>query len=304
MGFIGKHWKGEYPLNLSFWLIFVLLTAVYHYMEPLLQRPFADRPLVFIGVTVGYLIVSRLVIFPWQVIGLLRSSDRHYLRHQRAIVRYGVQAAIVTSLVLTIAHVIGSVQSLVIYKEKKDFEATRGNTAYSLELDQQGRLLHLRGPLDFGIVDAVKRNLDENPWIQGIVLDSEGGQIYEGRGLAILIDARGLNTYSFAGCSSACSTAFIGGRQRYLGSNAKLGFHRYRLDSNNIQQFYKFYDLGTEEKKDLAIFKSKNLGEEFLLRVFQTPHDQMWFPDNRTLIDAGVIHGVVDEREMTGTADR
>lgn len=298
MGFIGKHWKGEYPLGLSFWLIFVLLTAFYHYMEPLLQHPFSDRPLEYIGVTVGYLIVSRLIIFPWQIVGLLRSSDQHYLTHQRAFIRYGVQATIVVSLALTVAHIIGAAQSLVAYKEKMEFQANQDKREYSLELVDGGRLLHLQGPLDFGVVEAVKRIVDDNPRIEGVVLDSEGGQIYEGRGLGMLIDQHELDTYSFVGCSSACSTAFIGGRKRYLGTNAKLGFHRYRLDSNNILQFYKFYDLEIEEKKDLDVFKAKNLNDEFLRKVFQTPYDQMWFPDTQTLIDAGVIHTVVDQKEI------
>jgi hypothetical protein len=298
MDFIGKYWRGAYPLSVSFWLVFVSLGAVYHYMEPFLQRPLADRPAVYIWTTIIYLVVCRLFIFPWQVVGLLRASDRHYLTYQRPAVKSSVQATIVLSLAFTAAHIIGAVQSLVAYKEKIEFQAVRGTPEYSLELVAGGRLLQLQGVLDFGVVEAVKTILDGNPRIQGVVLDSEGGQIYEGRGLGMLIDQHELDTYTFVGCSSACSTAFIGGRKRYLGTNAKLGFHRYRLDSSNIPQFYKFYDLGIEEKKDLDAFKAKNLKDEFLRKVFQTPHDQMWFPDTQTLIDARVIDGTVDKRRI------
>ena len=217
MGFIDKHWKGEYPLTTSFWLIFVVLTGAYHYLEPFIQRPFADQPGIFISVTLAYLITSRLIIFPWQIVGLLRAVDRHYLTYERAIIRYGVQATIVISLALTAAHIIGSAQSLVIYKEKMDFKASPGRTDYSLTQSRQGRFLHLQGPLDIGITTAVKEMLDEHPQIAAVILESEGGQIYEGRGLALLIDERGLDTYSFKGCSSACVTAFVGGINRFLG---------------------------------------------------------------------------------------
>ena len=295
MGFIGKYWKGEYPLSLSFWGFFVLLTVAYHTLETLIQPTSFDRPLVFIGVTVGYLIVSRLVVYPWQIVGLLRATDKHYLAHERAIIRYGVQATIIVSLALTAAHIIGAAQSLAIYKEKMDFAAVRVKSDYALGLANQGGVLHLQGPLDIGITSAVKEMLDQHPQVAAVILDSEGGQIYEGRGLAMLFTERGLDTYSFSGCSSACSTAFIGGINRFLGAGAKLGFHQYRLDSEIILQFYKFYDLDIEQKKDLEIYRAKNISSEFLKRAFETPSGGMWYPDTQTLIDAGVIHAVMDE---------
>ena len=295
MGFIGKYWKGEYPLSLSFWGFFVLLTVAYHTLETLIQPTSFDRPLVFIGVTVGYLIVSRLVVYPWQIVGLLRATDKHYLAHERAIIRYGVQATIIVSLALTAAHIIGAAQSLAIYKEKMDFAAVRVKSDYALGLANQGGVLHLQGPLDIGITSAVKEMLDQHPQVAAVILDSEGGQIYEGRGLAMLFTERGLDTYSFSGCSSACSTAFIGGINRFLGAGAKLGFHQYRLDSETILQFYKFYDLDIEQKKDLEIYRAKNIRSEFLKRAFETPSGGMWYPDTQTLIDAGVIHAVMDE---------
>lgn len=298
MDFIGKYWKGEYPLSLSFWVFFVLLTVAYLYLESMIQPTSFEHPRVFIGATVGYLVVTRLIIYPWQIVGLLRAVDKHYLTYERAIIRYGVQAIIVASLALTAAHIIGAAQSLVIYKEKTAFEASEGKTDYSLSLANQGEALHLRGSLDIGITRALKKILDQQPQVRAVILDSDGGQIYEGRGLAMLFTERGLDTYSFSGCSSACSTAFIGGVNRYLGKNVKLGFHQYRMDSEKILQFYKFYDLDIEQKKDLEIYRAKNVNEEFLKRAFETPSGGMWYPDAQTLIDAGVIHAVVAETEM------
>ena len=300
MGFIGKHWKGEYSLSISFWLNFVFVTVVYHFIEPFLQRPFVDQPWVLISVTITYLIVCRLIIYPWQVIGLLRASDKHYLAHDRAIVRYGVQAIIVTSLALTVAHIIGSVQFLVVYKQKMDYRAQIDKTDYSLTLTHEKQLIHLKGPLGFGITDAVAQMLIENPHIHGIILDSEGGQIYEGRGLARLIETNDLDTYSFEGCSSACTTAFIGGINRYLGTNARLGFHRYKFDSYKIRQFALFYDLENEQERDLALYRSKQIKGEFLQKVFEMPPNKMWFPSADVLLDAGVVTGTVEESKIRG----
>ena len=294
MGFIAQPWQGEYSLNISFWLNFVVLTAAYHFTEPFLQRPFVDRPWIFITVTIIYVVVCRLIIYPWQVIGLLRASDKHYLVHDRAIVRYGVQAIIVISLALTVAHLIGSAQFLIVYKQTMDYRARIEKTDYSLTLTDKEQFIHLKGPLAFGITNAVAQMLAENPKVQGIILDSEGGQIYEGRGLASLIETNRLDTYSFEGCSSACTTAFIGGNNRYLGAGARLGFHRYRFDTQKIRQFIPFYDLDKEQKKDIALFRSKQIGDAFLKRVFETPSDDMWFPSTDVLINAGVVTNIVE----------
>ncbi|MDJ0958392.1 MAG: hypothetical protein QNI91_16115 [Arenicellales bacterium] len=293
MGFIGKHWNGEYSLTVSFWLNFVVLTAAYHFTEPFLQRPFVDRPWVFITITIIYVVICRLIIYPWQVVGLLRASDKHYLVHDRAIVRYGVQAIIVISLALTVAHIIGSVQFLFVYKQKMDYRARIEKIDYSLTLTDQERLIHLKGPLGFGITNAVAQMLIDNPKVRGIVLDSEGGQIYEGRGLARLIETYGLDTYSFEGCSSACTTAFIGGNNRYLGASARLGFHQYKFDSDKIRQFALLYDLENEQQQDLALYRSKQIKSDFLEKVFETSWDDMWFPSAEVLINAGVVTGIV-----------
>jgi len=294
MGIIGKYWRGGYSLGASFWFGFVLLAAGYHYLEPVLLAPFADQPALYTTVAVAYVAVCRLIVFPWQVVGLLKASDRHYLAYGRAWVRYGVQAVIVLGLAFTAAHVIGSVQSLLIYKDMKEFLAESENRDYSVVVLDDGRTIRLSGPLDFGITKTVEDFLAGHPRINSIVLESEGGQIYEGRGLAMLIEKYGLDTYTFESCSSACTTAFIGGEKRYLGTGARLGFHRYRMDSAKTLQYHKYYDMDVEHTKDMDLFRKKRIKAAFLDRVFETPHDRIWFPDAETLIDAGVITGLVD----------
>jgi hypothetical protein len=294
MDVIRKHWQGVYPLGVSFWLVFIALGAVYHFAEPVVLEPFADRPEAYIQATIAYLVASRLIVFPWQVIGLLRAADRHYLTHGRPIIRYVIQAAVVMSLAFTVAHIIGAAQSLVIYKDKIDFEKTRAKKNYTIRVLDDGRRIHLEGPLDFGITEALSAMLRDHPGIRSIILESEGGQIYEGRGLALLIDRYGLDTYAFEDCSSACTTAFIGGRRRYLGPRARLGFHRYRLDSGKALQYHKYHDMDAEHAKDMQMFRAKKIKQDFIDRVFRTPHDRMWYPDAGTLIGAGVATGVVD----------
>ena len=52
-----------------------------------------------------------------------------------------------------------------------------------------------------------------------------------------------------------------------------------------------------EQNKDLALFRSKQIDEAFLKRVFATPNQSMWFPAVDTLLSAGVVDRIVRESD-------
>ena len=152
-----------------------------------------------------------------------------------------------------------------------------------------GTLVHLFGPLDNGVTRDLEAFLGDHPAVQAIVLDSDGGSIYEGRGVARLIIERGLATYSLGGCSSACTTAFIGGSRRWLAPQARLGFHQYELQSRNLMPNI---DSAAELRKDFEQFALQGVDTERLAPALTTPSASMWYPDHALLLEAGVIHGV------------
>ena len=67
------------------------------------------------------------------------------------------------------------------------------------------------------------------------------------------------------------------------------------MDSATVLQYYKYYDMEVEHAKDLKLYTDRQISQEFLDRLFNTPHDRMWYPDEETLLGAGVITGVVGE---------
>ena len=133
------------------------------------------------------------------------------------------------------------------------------------------------------------------PEVKGIVLDSRGGVLYEGRALAELIRERKLNTYSLKKCSSSCVIAFVSGEKRYMGVNSKLGFHQphHDLDSEakimiseeDIKRTYEEYSLE---------FKNSSVNKDFIARMFGAPSNDMWYPQINELIDANVVHEVIE----------
>ncbi len=293
MSYIKKHWQGDYSLGISFWFNSVLVIIVYHYGENLIRLSFDLSPHSFILSTIVYLVVSRLIIYPWQVIGLLRACERHLLINGNVIQVRIVQAMVILSLLGTFIHILDSAQSLIIFKKSVDkAAAVQADPAPTLSIVNDGRFILLKGEIDFGATKAVTRILSTHPDVTGIILDSSGGIVCEGRGLFMLIKKHGLDTYCFKNCSSACTIIFIGGARRFLGSNARLGFHQYRLDSDKTNPVI---DIQDEQKKDLAIYKSQMINHRFLNKIFEKMQNEIWFPTHDELLSAGVVHRIVNE---------
>jgi len=131
------------------------------------------------------------------------------------------------------------------------------------------------------------RRVGCQPDARGVILDSPGGQIYEGRGLARVIRERGLATYTLRECASACATAFLAGRERLLAPGARLGFHQYQ--SHTILPAF---DLAAEQAKDRQLFEAQGIADEFLAQIFAARPQDMWWPTPAELIAGGAIHGV------------
>jgi len=297
MSFIRKHWKGDYSLGISFWFNFLFLIIAYHYAGRLIKPSFNNHPREFILATIIYLAISRLIVYPWQVIGLLRSCGRHFLTHGHVIRVRTVQAVVILSLLGTSIHILESAQSLIIFKNKINNKTQDQEHAdYALSLIKNGRFIHLKGSLDFGVTNDVAKILSNHSDVKGIILDSSGGIVYEGRGLFMLIKKHGLDTYSFKNCSSACTIAFIGGARRFLGENAKLGFHQYRLDSDKINPIVDIEnEQKNEQKKDLFLYESQMINDTFLNNIFEKPQHEIWFPIQNELLAAGVVDRIVNE---------
>ena len=233
-----------------------------------------------------FFILVRVIVFTWQIGGLIRCCGRHInsdISRSWATAAQGVAVLIVAAtLVLTLETYL----SLAFYKESLlPDEYTLLEPEYSLSLVSQDTLIHLQGPFEVGITRNVTELIENNPQVTGIVLDSIGGQIYEGRGLAKLIRENTLDTYTTVECLSSCTTAFIAGAVRTMGINARLGFHQYKTYS-----IIPSINVNNEQSKDREIFKRQGVSPEFLKKIFDTTPDDMWFPKIDELLRANIIH--------------
>jgi hypothetical protein len=300
-GFISKHWKGCYPLYFSFWVNFILITLVYIGVESLVRND-VWQITIALPLLVCYLLFSRLVVFPWQIVGLLRSCEKHFLRHGHTLRIRSIQGLVIVVIIIIAVGVIDTVHWYTL-QQKQALENANGPATpeYSLSLQENATLMHLTGIFDFGITGDMEAMLTRNPLIRGIVLESTGGFISEGRGIFRLIDQYQLDTFVYGECSSACALAFIAGNKRYMAVDARLGFHQYNFQ---LQTAFQPVDIAEAQKQDLELLRKQHISNRFLERVFKQPSHLIWFPTIDELLESGVINALVGVQNGSGHLDK
>jgi len=286
MDYIKQHWRGNLGLKQSFWLNLVLLSVLIFHLERFTLPPFITGELaVTISVTV-FFILTKVVIYGWQIVGTLRACDRAL---QDGADRYwviSVHGALVLSLVAVLVLSFSSYQALQGYKRQfNPPEYLLITPKYSFSLTNAGTLLHIKGPLESGITSNISRFISKHTGISGLILDSGGGQIAEGRGLARIIKENSYNTFSMGDCMSACTIAFAAGAIRTLGEHARIGFHQYQSFT-----VYPKFDIEVEQARDIHFFREQGIAEEFLRKMFAHPPEDMWWPSGEELLRAGFVH--------------
>ncbi|WP_299881077.1 hypothetical protein [uncultured Cocleimonas sp.] len=292
--FVINYWNGKLAIGSSFWLVFLGLIILLSVVEPLFLNTIFDDPKQRINATFVSLGITRLLVFPWQLVGLIRVVDREFIKSSNTIKTRLIQSAMILSVLFTFSYSLELIQDAYSYKNKTErSEIITEQPAYTLSINQQSQQLQqlqIKGDLDIGITKAVSALIKENKNITSVLLESDGGHIYEGRGLSKLFTQHELDTIVEKQCSSACASAFIGGKKRYLGKNAKLGFHQYKLDYSAHKKLVPFHKPEEEQVRDLELFKSRGITTVFLDKVFAKKPDQMWFPSHTELLEAKVIH--------------
>lgn len=84
----------------------------------------------------------------------------------------------------------------------------------------------ISGGLGFGTTIKLQEALQKSPQVQIIGLKSYGGRVAEGLAIYSIIRKKKLDTYAWAECMSACTTAYIAGAHRYIRNTTAFGLHR------------------------------------------------------------------------------
>lgn len=155
-------------------------------------------------------------------------------------------------------------------------------------LGPEGRDVRLSGELTEGVADRLARLLDAHRSVERIHLTSEGGLVDEGAAIGALVARRGLVTYVPDYCVSACTLAFVRGRERLVLEGARLGFHApYETGPFGIE-------VAADSAPERAAYLAAGVEPAFVDAALKVRPDDLLIPDAARLVAARVATGVVD----------
>ena len=246
-----------------------------------------------------FVLLYFMVILPWQLVGVWRSSEHDIKRTGE---KFAARSAQAVSLLIVLQVLPGLIANLPDYKRLYSIGFGPDLFGqYTIQRVNGNTILRLSGPIGLGLSEEVAAILRQQPEIKGVILDSSGGWTYEGRALFEVIDRYNLDTYTIHGCYSACTMAYMAGRKRHLFRGANLMLHGpvwmpERPLARTEYAKYREREVSTE----IALLRPKGISETFLRRLFTLTPSRLWYPSYDELKEANVVHHSLDTMAQFG----
>lgn len=291
LGYIGRHWRGELTLPVSFWVNNVLLAFPAGLAIGALAMWIAVSGDFLRGGSRAILVAWPLLLAfsVWSAVGAWRAAS--------AYAESGGSGAWsgLTKLVLALGLLNTAASTLMEFVPNvPDYlRMARGIDPIGhvqATLSPDGRRLRLTGPLGLGDGERVAALAGQSKAVRVVELDSPGGRLKEGAEIAALVREAKWHTRTVGQCESACTLIHMAGHRRQLMPGAKLGFHRASSGTLNPA-------LDRLANVHLAaVYREAGLNEHFLARTLATPPHGMWYPGRDELVHAGLLS--VPERPL------
>lgn len=282
LAFVRRHYNGDYSLARAYWVNTFLLSLFAPLLGvtlvPLLAEHFAARW----GSTAVLLVTAlALAVWLWAVTGTWASANKHVSRGGQA--RWATIAKIV--IVLGGLKTIGDIGNM-LPRLSEHWRVARGEqagTETKVEVRADGKSILLSGGINDDTAEKLEQALARVPAVTTVVLQSEGGWVRQGSRLGEVIRSRKLNTYVENYCVSACTIAFLAGKERAADPRAKIGFHSAR----GVGQLHA--NTGADTTGLLRIYRNAGLPETFIRKVAATPYESMWYPAYAEMLADGIL---------------
>ncbi len=144
-----------------------------------------------------------------------------------------------------------------------------------------GRIV-VRGEMKFGSSEALLSVLQRNPALTLVQIESPGGYVLEGLRMAKLVQQRNLDTVVLESCVSSCTLVLAAGQDRYLGPDARMGFHRSGLKYGEVSLGWSATDHQIADW-----YRARGTAEDFVQRALQRPMQELWQPTHSEMYSAG-----------------
>jgi hypothetical protein len=110
------------------------------------------------------------------------------------------------------------------------FLLTTASPAFAAEISIGGGAITLTGLIGPDDAETFKLKAQVFPGKATAILNSPGGNLLAALAIGEFVRLRGWSTYVSDECDSACALLWLGGAQRWMTPNAKIGFHAASLD--------------------------------------------------------------------------
>jgi hypothetical protein len=286
--FMARHWRGEFSLPRSYWINYLLLGIgvglAFGALGAVINLRGVEQPVCWlISLALTWSAITLFTI--WSAIGVWRAATAY----RRAGKRFWGVAAKVT-IALGAANLVYSLVFVAIPQGLGICEILAGDArlgSHQFKVMNNGSMLDFSGGISFGTAKEFETMLKAMDHVRTVRLNSNGGRIAEAQKISDLIRARGLSTYVTRQCASACTIIFLGGKQRYLHTTARLGFHQpsFRGMTANEQRI----SIAREQ----ARLQKFGLSNAFAERANAAAPSGMWFPEQSELLREHVVTTIV-----------
>lgn len=286
--YFARHWRGELSLPLSYWVNGTLggfvAGIVIAGIGLAINRQAEAQPLVWLlSLCSIWFLIAVLAV--WQVVGVWRSAT-HYQQSGKSF--WGGAAKVL--MVLGVLQAVFRFATVGMPQIAGIVEIVAGDSRvgpHQFRVLAHGEMLEFSGGITFGVAEEMEGFLNAMANVKTVRLNSIGGRILEAQKMSDLIKARRLSTFVEKQCLSACTIVFLGGIDRAIMSNARLGFHQPAF--RGMTAANRDAAIAAEERR----LQGFGLSRAFVERANSAAPTSMWLPDNDELLREHVVTRIV-----------
>jgi Clp protease len=159
-------------------------------------------------------------------------------------------------------------------REQLNSESAWERKPWTVMAHPELRRLIASGDIGLGSAKALARAVHANPELTLLEIESFGGLVREEDLIVDIVRNRKMDTLVLGKCASACTDVFLAGNRRYVGPNARLGFHQSGFTGRAHDTIW-----STPEYESAILYRAQGVSEDFTRQALNTSYFSIWRPD-------------------------
>lgn len=162
-------------------------------------------------------------------------------------------------------------REMELKSEKKDLWT---KIPWTVTAQPELRRFIAQGKIGFGSSTVLEKEINENPQLTLLEINSPGGLVHEENLIVDIILKQKMDTLVLEKCASACTGVFLAGVRRYVGPNARFGFHQSGFEGRKDDTIW---DIAEYEAS--ILYRAQGVSEEFIRQALNISYYSLWKPD-------------------------